>query len=267
MDCNSPVLEGFLPFTDRWKFEKGDPARLNQSLQNWGKSKNSYIKKEVKVTDLFDSFDGDKTPSVPATEPGAVEPAGDEDGQVLAEEEAGEEGEGGTAEGEESDTEGKDGGETEEEASATPTDNTNPSTTPVPAAQKQVNVVEEDPYEFDKCLITIAMAWMPDDGNPDGRMVMLGVRNHQDEPILVTVRLSDLMPLPDPIQQLIDRLKEQLPARSAKAAEKKAKTKEEEEKRKAARSKSTGKSNKAAAPKKAEKPKPTTMNLFDMFEK
>lgn len=238
------------------------------------------------MTDLFDSFDGSDTSSEPSTEPRAVEPAGDKGGQVLveeeaaaepkelsgdetgaAEEEAGEEGEGGASAGEESDTEGEDGGETEEEASATPTDNTIPSTTPVPATQKQVNVVEEDPYEFDKCLITIAMALMPDDGNPDGRMVMLGVRNHQDEPILATVRLSDLMPLPDPIQQLIDQLKEQLPARSAKAAEKRAKAKEEEEKRKAARSKSTGKSTKAAAPKKAEKPKPTTMNLFDMFDK
>lgn len=237
------------------------------------------------MTDLFDSFDGDKTPSVPATDQEAVEPAGDEGSQVLAEEEAdtqpeelssdetgaaeeeaGEEEEGGAAEGEENDTEGEDGGETEEEASAAPTDNTNPSTTPVPAAQKQVNVVEEDPYEFDKCLITIAMALMPDDGNPDGRMVVLGVRNHQDEPILATVQLSDLMPLPDPIQQLIDQLKEQLPARSAKAAEKRAKAKEEEEKRKAASSRSTGKSTKAAAPKKAEKPKPTTMNLFDMFD-
>ena len=88
-----------------------------------------------------------------------------------------------------------------------------------------------------------------------------------DEPILATVRLSDLMPLPDPIQQLLDRLKEQLPAKSAKAAEKKAKAKEEEEKQKAARSKPTGKSTKAAAPKKPERPKPTSMNLFDMFDK
>jgi len=79
-------------------------------------------------------------------------------------------------------------------------------------------VVEEDVYEFGKCLITVAMGLLPDNGDPNGRLVMLGVRNHQDEPLLSTCRLNDLMPLPDPIQQLIEQLKEQLPARSEKAA-------------------------------------------------
>jgi len=37
IDCNSPVLEGFLTFTNRWKFEKGYPGRLNSSSQNCGK--------------------------------------------------------------------------------------------------------------------------------------------------------------------------------------------------------------------------------------
>ena len=133
-----------------------------------------------------------------------------------------------------------------------------------PAPQKPVNVVEEDVYEFDKCLITVAMGLMPDDGDPNGRLVMLGVRNHQDEPILSTCRLNDLMPLPDPIQQLIEQLKEQLPARSEKAAAKKAKAKQDEEKRKAAGNKI--KTPVKAAPQKAEKPKPTSMNLFDMFD-
>lgn len=119
-------------------------------------------------------------------------------------------------------------------------------------------------YEFDKCLITVAMGFMPDDGDPNGRLVMLGVRNHQDEPILSTCRLNDLMPLPDPIQQLIEQLKEQLPARSKKAAAKKAKAREDEEKRKAAGNKT--KTPVKTAPKKAEKPKPTSMNLFDMFD-
>ena len=133
-----------------------------------------------------------------------------------------------------------------------------------PASQKPVNVVEEDVYEFDKCLITVAMGLMPDDGDPNGRLVMLGVRNHQDEPILSTCRLNDLMPLPDPIQQLIEQLKEQLPARSEKATAKKAKAKQDEEKRKAAGSKI--KTPTKPAPQKAEKPKPTSMNLFDMFD-
>jgi hypothetical protein len=133
-----------------------------------------------------------------------------------------------------------------------------------PAPQKPVNVVEEDVYEFDKCLITVAMGLLPVDGDPNGRLVMLGVRNHQDEPIISTCRLNDLMPLPDPIQQLLEQLKEQLPGRSEKAVAKKAKSKQDEDKRKAAGSKI--KTPTKAAPQKAEKPKPTSMNLFDMFD-
>jgi hypothetical protein len=132
-------------------------------------------------------------------------------------------------------------------------------------ATKQVNVVEADPYEFEKCLITVAMALMPDDGSPDGRMVMLGVRNHQDAPILATCRLSDLMPLPDPVQQLLEQLKDQLPARSEKAAERKAKA-EEAKKKSASKSKPAAKTPPPAKAKKAEKPTPTSVNLFDMFD-
>ena len=128
---------------------------------------------------------------------------------------------------------------------------------------RPVNVVEEDPYNFDKCLISIAMALMPDDGNPDGRRVMLGVRNHQDQPILATCRLNDLMPFPDQIQTLLERLKEDLPARSARAAEKKAKAEEEAKKRTAPRPKPAAKAAKPVKPAKAEA---TSMNLFEMFE-
>jgi hypothetical protein len=142
--------------------------------------------------------------------------------------------------------------------------NANP-TEKKPEATKQVNIVEEDPYEFGKCLITVAMALMPDDGSPDGRMVMLGIRNHQDAPILATCRLSDLMPLPDPVQQLLEQLKDQLPARSEKAAERKAKA-EEAKKKLASKSKPAARTPPPAKVKKAEKPKPTSMNLFDMFD-
>jgi hypothetical protein len=72
------------------------------------------------------------------------------------------------------------------------------------------------------------------------------------------------MPLPDPILQLLEQLKQQLPARSEKAAGKRAKAKEDEEKRKAAGSKI--KTPTKAAPQKAEKTKPTSMNLFEMFD-
>jgi len=226
------------------------------------------------VTDLFDTVGGGEPSPAPAPESAALEPAVEEKNQLLAEEEAAAEpeeltgtaaeAEDGTTEEDEAESAEEESGENaagDETASASGTTST---ATSQPAPQKPVNVVEEDVYEFDKCLITVAMGLLPDDGDPNGRLVMLGVRNHQDEPILSTCRLNDLMPLPDPIQQLIEKLREQLPARSEKAATKKAKAREDEEKRKAAGKKT--KTPVKAAPKKVEKPKPTSMNLFDMFD-
>jgi hypothetical protein len=130
------------------------------------------------------------------------------------------------------------------------------------ALPKQVNVVEEDPYDFEKCLVSIGIGLLPDDGHPDGRPVMLGIRNHQDEPLIRMCRLNDLMPLPDRVQQLLDQLKDELPARSERAAAKKKKAE-------AARCKSKTAIQKTAPPlqaKKVEKPRPASMNLFDMFD-
>jgi hypothetical protein len=224
------------------------------------------------VTDLFDTVGGGEPSPASAHEPAAIEPAVDEKNQVLAKEEAAAEPEeltGTEAEAEAEDVTTEEGEEesgenTAGDESPAAASGTASTATSQPATQKPVNVVEEDVYEFDKCLITVAMGLMPDDGDPNGRLVMLGVRNHADEPILSTCRLNDLMPLPDPIQQLIEQLKEQLPARSEKAAAKKAKAREDEEKRKAVGNKT--KPPVKTAPKKAEKPKPTSMNLFDMFD-
>jgi hypothetical protein len=133
-----------------------------------------------------------------------------------------------------------------------------------PEESKPVNVVEQDPYNFDQCLITIAMALMPDDGNPEGRPVMLGVRNHQDEPLMGTCRLSDLMPLPDPVQQLIEQLKADLPVRSERTAKRR---KDEEDKRKAALEKSKKKTpGIKPASAKAKKAEAASVNLFEMFD-
>ena len=218
------------------------------------------------MADLFDTLGAD--PGGDSSEmPQPVEEPAAAENQVLAEATAEPEVEevievSGEAAGLNGSPEGTDGDEPS--GSGTPPTDANP-TEKKPEVTKQVNVVEDDPYEFEKCLITVAMALMPDDGSPDGRMVMLGVRNHQDEPLLATCRLSDLMPLPDPVQQLLEQLKDQLPARSEKAAERKAKA-EEAKKKLASKSKPAAKTPPPAKAKKAEKPTPTSMNLFDMFD-
>ena len=222
------------------------------------------------MTDLFDFVGGGEPSPALAPEAAAIEPFVEEKNRMLAEEEAAadpEELTGTAAEAEDETTEegeeesGKNAAGDEIPATAS---GTTSNATSQPTPQKPVNVVEEDVYEFGKCLITVAMGLMPDDGDPNGRLVMLGVRNHLDQPILSACRLNDLMPLPDPILQLIEQLQEQLPVRSEKAAGKKAKAREDEEKRKAAGKKA--KTPVKTAPKKAEKPKPTSMNLFDMFD-
>ena len=217
------------------------------------------------MTDLFDTVGaGDTTPT-----PGPAEPetATEETNQLLATEAGGEPEEMTGTENEADDTTGGNGEDeaTEAEKDETPATTGAPTPTAAQPTVKQVNVVEEDLYDFNKCLISVALGMLPNDGNPDGRLVMLGVRNHQDEPIFTTCRMNELTPLPDPIQQLLEQLKEQLPARSEKAARKKAKAKAEEEKRKAAISKTKPAAAKAV-PQKVEKPKPTSMNLFDMFD-
>ena len=222
------------------------------------------------MNDLFDALGGGE--SSPAPEPAAPEPAVEEKNQVLDEEDSAEPEELTGTVAEDEAAEESDEESTEEENGENVAGNETPAAASEaastaasqPATQKPVNVVEEDVYEFDKCLITVAMGLLPDDGDPNGRLVMLGVRNHQDEPLLATCRLNDLMPLPDPIQQLLEQLREQLPARSEKATAKKAKAKQEDEKRKAAGSKA--KTPAKPVPQKAEKPKPTSMNLFDMFD-
>ena len=161
------------------------------------------------MADLFDTLGGDPGGENSEMPQPMEEPAAEEN-QVLAEAAAEPEvegvievaGEDAGLDGSPEDTDGD-----EPSGSGTPPTDANP-TEKKPEVTKQVNVVEEDPYEFEKCLITVAMALMPDDGSPDGRMVMLGVRNHQDEPLLATCRLSDLMPLPDPVQQLLEQLKD-----------------------------------------------------------
>ena len=221
------------------------------------------------MTDLFDQInspnpEGDSVPESELPETPA------DNSQVLAEapvEEGSEEVIAADSEYELSDESKVDETEDAEKDKAPEGNGTIAKDAPKPAEKraeppKIVNVVEEDPYEFDKCLISIGIGLMPTDGNPDGRPVMLGIRNHQDEPIVRMCRLTDLSPLPDPIQQLLDQLKDELPARSEKAAAKKKKAEAAKNKSKVA----VGKTVPPAQAKKAEKPKPATMNLFEMFD-
>jgi hypothetical protein len=123
----------------------------------------------------------------------------------------------------------------------------------VPVPAKRETAVEE-PYDFDRCTIQIGVQLLPDDGDPEGRPVVVGVRNHADAPIVALTRLSTLGQLPQVVNNLLGQLRADLPTRQKAREEAAARKKAEEEaaktRREAARSKSKV-SNAKPAPKKA----------------
>lgn len=102
--------------------------------------------------------------------------------------------------------------------------------------------VEHQPYEFDQCTVTIGLQLLPADGDPGGRLVVVGVRSHADPPILRMVREAEL-PLPEILKNLLAQLAAELPARkqAREAAEAKARADEEARKAKVARTSKSAK--------------------------
>jgi len=123
--------------------------------------------------------------------------------------------------------------------------------------------IEKQPYDFDHCTVQIAIQLLPDDqghpsassgqalgdSDPNGRMVVVGVRSHLDAPILRCVRLNELGALPPIVNALLDELKADLPTREQATRAAFEKKKEEKARRKsvvaASRTSSRGKKTKA----------------------
>jgi len=130
-----------------------------------------------------------------------------------------------------------------------------PSTSPESDSDERSGI-EKQPYDFDHCTVQIAIQLLPDDqghlggGDANGRKVVIGVRSHLDAPILRVVRLNELGALPPIVNELLDALKAELPAREQGAREAFEKKKEEKAKRKAtvtASKTSRGKKSKATS--------------------
>ena len=88
--------------------------------------------------------------------------------------------------------------------------------------------VTAEPYVAGQCTVILALAFRPEDGHPDGRLVVLGARSHDEAPVLATARLNTLQ-LPEPLTRLLADYEGQLPRRGARKAE--ARAKEEAEKK------------------------------------
>ncbi len=127
----------------------------------------------------------------------------------------------------------------------------------VPAPAKREAKVEE-PYDFDRCTIQIGLQLLPNDGDPAGRSVVVGVRNHTDAPIVALTRLATLEPLPRLVLELLDRLRADLPMRQRTSEDAAARKKAEEEAARARREATRSKSKVSNT-----KPTPKKVNALD----
>ena len=146
--------------------------------------------------------------------------------------------------------------------------------TPCVVAGDPCSWTDETKTECDACLdlthsawersnITLTIQFFPNDGNPKGRHVSIGVVNNQDTPILKFVRASELaMEFSGPVADALDALRAELPERwkraiATKRLEAQKEAQAEERRKKNASKKKPGKgpvSSRQAKP----KPKPAS---------
>ena len=83
-------------------------------------------------------------------------------------------------------------------------------------AKDKFKPLHDDPYDYDACNITASITWLPDDGEPGGRQMVMFVQNHQDKPIYHFCRENEL-----PFEQIIDKMAEMLEQLKAELPERK----------------------------------------------
>jgi len=68
-----------------------------------------------------------------------------------------------------------------------------------PVVEEKFKALADDPYTYDACVISASISWMPEDGDPAGRQMVISVRNHLDQPIMRFYRENEL-----PFEQSLD---------------------------------------------------------------
>lgn len=90
--------------------------------------------------------------------------------------------------------------------------------TPLPPSSRVLSD-EDEPYVFKDCTVTICIQLLPDDGDADGREVIIGVSSHIEGPLLELTRLRLLGQLPPPVAELVRLHEERLPGLGEARAE------------------------------------------------
>ena len=65
---------------------------------------------------------------------------------------------------------------------------------------------QEEPYILEKCTVELHLTFKPDDGHPDGRIVIISASSHRDFPVSEKIRESSLGELPPPLKELLKEL-------------------------------------------------------------
>lgn len=78
---------------------------------------------------------------------------------------------------------------------------------------------EDEPYVFNDCTVTINIQLLPDDGDADGREVIIAVSSHIEGPLVELTRLRLLGALPPPVAELVKLHEGRLPALGEARAE------------------------------------------------
>ena len=84
--------------------------------------------------------------------------------------------------------------------------------------------LDKEPFDWEKITITLVIQYLPTDGDPAGRQVMIGVRNSKDSPIVRLLRESEIGELPEPIRELLAELRASLPNRQLRSLKAQPKT-------------------------------------------
>lgn len=75
---------------------------------------------------------------------------------------------------------------------------------------------QEEPYIFEKCTVELHLTFKPDDGHPDGRIVIISASSHGDFPVSERIRESSLGELPPPLKELLEQLVADFPNRQVR---------------------------------------------------
>jgi hypothetical protein len=75
---------------------------------------------------------------------------------------------------------------------------------------------QEEPYVFEKCTVELHLTFKPDDGHPDGRIVIISASSHGDFPVSEQIRESSLGKLPSPLKELLEELVADFPNRQVR---------------------------------------------------